>query len=799
MRSDVCETCPTTIALKVSNVGREKHGANRSRSSSSEDGTQSIGGNPHGQPRTGLPPDRGNGVNNHRFGEAAGAPPYQRPVRRSNHQPDSHDRGAAPHPSTHRKLRKSSSVRLRERVYNDVVPGLAVAVAEASEGAFAGERADLDFLYRETLVLLFRILFIAYAEDRELLPYRSSEAYRQAALKTMARRLADAHDAGLSWEDTQTTALWADLNKLREAVDEGSPAWSVPAYDGGLFSSDPDTSVVGAALAGITLPDSRLAPALTALLVEKVDDGACGPIDFRTLSVRDFGTIYEGLLESSLSRAPFDLSVAVDNEGRESFVRAEPDAEIVVPVGSIYHHNRSGERKSTGSYFTKEVAVEHLLERALEPALSRHLTRVSALLESANELAARDAFFDFRCVDLAMGSGHFLVAAVDHIEERFTSFLVEHPISGVSAELGRLEASAADLLGQRADFEIETSTLMRRLIARRCVYGVDRNEIAVELARLSIWIHTFVPGLPLSYLDHNLVVGDSLTGIARIDEVLGAVLDAEESGTASFFEGQILAWLDEASASLRRLANVADATPPEIREARRAHAEAKEAVEPVRRLFDLVCAIRRGEAARFTGEINHDTINEHADLRQTELASKAFQALHFPVAFPEVFLRTNPGFDCIIGNPPWDKVLWEPMQFWIPRMPGLNTLGPTRRDAEMGRLRELYPADAVMEERHAAERRRYQEHVKSAYWQQGSAHYDSAKLFVERALQLLQKEGAVGLVLPRQALVLGGWAKLRDLLFTSRSYSSATQALLRLATGGGGCSTMFTTATWSCY
>ena len=102
--------------------------------------------------------------------------------------------------------------------------------------------------------------------------------------------------------------------------------------------------------------------------------------------------------------------------------------DVLAPAGTVYFHTTSGERKATGSYFTPDFVVEHLLDRALEPALARHLERVARLLDSGDEAEAARLLFDFRVADLAMGSGHFLVAAVDRIERRMRDFLTEHPI-----------------------------------------------------------------------------------------------------------------------------------------------------------------------------------------------------------------------------------------------------------------------------------------------------------------------------------------------------------------------------------
>src|SRR5262249_26206830 len=156
-------------------------------------------------------------------------------------------------------------------------------------------------------------------------------------------------------------------------------------------------------------------------------EGPLGPVDFRALGVREFGTIYEGLLESELSVAEADLTL--DKAG--SYVPLKHNQKPVVRKGQVYLHDRSGARKSFGSYFTKSFAVEHLLDTTLEAALGRHRRRLGAL----SDADAADAFFDFRVADIAMGSGHFLVAAVDRIERALAEYFGNRPLAGVRKEL----------------------------------------------------------------------------------------------------------------------------------------------------------------------------------------------------------------------------------------------------------------------------------------------------------------------------------------------------------------------------
>ncbi|MGH3472101.1 MAG: hypothetical protein ACRDPG_08680, partial [Nocardioidaceae bacterium] len=248
--------------------------------------------------------------------------------------------------------------RLRERIYDEIVPPVAVEVAQrlAKHAAVALDADGLSLAYRVTLRILFRLLFQAYAEDRGLLPSGRNEGFDSNSLKTNARRLIDSKSDAFG----DSATIWFDLVQVWNAIDQGNPQWQIPSYNGGLFSTHPDRSPEGALINKIELPDSVLGPALKSLLIDVSGDGVLGPVDFRSLSVREFGTIYEGLLESSLSLAEGDLTV--DSSG--AWVPAKTGDEVYASSGSVYFHTASGERKATGSYFTPKVVVDHLIERS---------------------------------------------------------------------------------------------------------------------------------------------------------------------------------------------------------------------------------------------------------------------------------------------------------------------------------------------------------------------------------------------------------------------------------------------------
>ena len=536
--------------------------------------------------------------------------------------------------------------RLRERIYDHVVPKLARGIADA-RGIDRPRPQDLARTYEMALTVLFRLLFIAYAEDRDLLPYRYNDAYRRRSLKQKAQELADAVEKGTPI--AAGDAHWHETALLWQAVASGNVEWGVPAYDGGLFETDPAVSRTGAALARITLLNECFERALRDLLVIDTPEGVPGPVDFRSLGVREFGTIYEGLLESELAVAEFDL--VLEKRKKESVYAPARAGEIpAVSVGETYLHNRSGARKSSGSYYTKPFAVEHLLDGALKPALDDHFVRLAGM-EDAD---ATEAFFDFRVADIAMGSGHFLIGAIDRIEKRMADFLASRNLPGVRNELGRLRSVALGELGDLGESTtIEDSQLLRRLIARRCIYGVDLNGLSVQLARLAVWIHTFVPGLPLSFLDHNLVQGNALVGIGTIGEIQDAF---KKIDLLPLFPLNSSKLLGRAKKPLRRLANINDSSLQDIVAAREAAREALEAIHGTKMLFDLIAARSISDDPTVTSfpiDRWDEIVDEPESLEAARIAQEDLEhlsALHFPVAFPEVFLRRTPGFRCDLGQ-----------------------------------------------------------------------------------------------------------------------------------------------------
>ena len=643
---------------------------------------------------------------------------------------------------------------LRDRVYEGVVPALSIAIAQnLPKLGLPIDAAGLKVAYALTLRILFRILFQAYGEDSELLPAGRNTNYDANSLQKFVKEnlTTDAAAFGAS------ASVWFDLTQVWDAIFNGNNLWEVPAYGGSLF--DPATAE-GALLQKLVLPDSVLGPALQAMLTEVTEDGTRGPVDFRSLQVREFGTIYEGLLESSLSLAEVDLTF----DARGAFVPAKDGDAVAAPVGTPYFHSASGERKATGSYFTPKIVVDHLIERSVEPALDAHLQKVKALVDEGKEREAANLFWDFRVADLAMGSAHFLVAAVDKIERGMRDFLTVTDMPRVRAELSRLANKAREALGGdvEAAEAITEAQLLRRQVARRCIYGLDINPLAVELSRLAIWIHTFVPGLPMSSLDHGLVLGNSLTGIGTIEEALDALDPKRTPGQGTFFDDVILDELARAKTRLADFAAASEADKSEVEAGAKLLAEAKEASETARRIFDAAIAVRIGDVparAILTTEDLDDLISNPA---AADAATRLTPA-HMPYFFPEVFLRENPGFDVLVGNPPWEKLHVEEHSWWGLRLPGLRSMSQTRRDEAIRQLKEGR-ADLVAQFEHEIRAVADLNRAVAAgpYPGIGASHLDLYQPFAWRFWRLLRDQGRAAVVMPRGAFsgsALADWRR----------------------------------------
>jgi hypothetical protein len=607
-----------------------------------------------------------------------------------------------------------------------------------AEGRDVADDAVREELHDAALLFVFRALFLLYAESAGHLPM-SNPTYRSKSLTRVAER---------AWEeragaDPSATALWDDIGSLVRRMRTGNVAWELPAYNGDLFAAD---AVSGAsALELASIGDAALAPALVALARDAVDP-AIG-IDFSGLEIGHLGYIYEGLLSLRLSLADRDFAY---DAAADRYVTPGHGVEPDVCAGELLWLTDEGGRKGGGVYYTRTELVRHLVRGAVGPAFDDHLERVRELAKRDAEAAAAD-LFDFSVLDPACGSAHFLVEVVDELADKIATLLGSVALPAVRDQLDALRARAATF-----GAGIEDTALLRRLTLKRCVYGVDLSPMGVEIAKVSLWLSTFVPGLSLAYLDHNIQHGNSLIGIAQTHEVVQGTLFGNALSDA-------VAQAAEAAAKLR---TIDDTTPEQVAASRAADAELHEQVAGVKRLFDLWTAEPLGlVGARDEAE------REGADVlagRPTLLAGQATAIaerehfLHWPLAFAEVFARERPGFDAVVGNPPWEEVTVEELAFYARYRPGLRALPEGPRQAATAALLTDRPDLAPMLAAEQARIARLKQYFGTADgYTRSAGDPDTYKLFCQRYRQVVRRHGALGIVLPRNAFAAKGSADFR--------------------------------------
>lgn len=644
--------------------------------------------------------------------------------------------------------------RFTKRLYEEVVDQLVRGIHAAAQRSAVQPQPNEVSLYRATLVLLFRLLFLLYAEDRDLLPMSNSE-YRAHSITRMVMSAADRKKAG-QLPDPTATSMWADLRQLFAAVTGGNADWGVPPYGGDLFVSD---DMDQGLLRRIKLPNSVIGPALLALGWDEGRDGDQGKIDFSDLGVRHLGTMYEGLLSYEVAFATENLRVDHHAPG-EPYVTALPGEPPDVLLGAPHIRSPQGGRKATGSYYTPTFAVDRLVDKTLRPALAAHFSRVGTDLDlSSAEL------MDFRVADIAMGSGHFLVSALDALTEGFATFLAAHPNRGVRTELDRARERlntvghgyGAPGLGDRvADVD-----LLRRIVLKRCIYGVDLNPMAVELARLGLWLHSLVPGLPLSYLGANLQHGNSLVGVGA--EVASTGLWGHQ------FE-------DQAASLAMEVDSIYDLELGDIERELDLQAKLDVATAGLHDYYDVETAIPLVDRDLRAMSLSAEAIIERRpdpriapDLETAKAAARAHAALHWRLAFPAIFLRREqPGFDVILGNPPWEEITVERLGFFSRYLPGIKSVKPqTEQERRIVEFEATHPDIRQRYEEELAEKAALRRYVAATYTLTRSGDPDLYKAFAERFLSLVRIDGYLGVVLPRSAFADDGTTPFREKLFNS--------------------------------
>lgn len=645
---------------------------------------------------------------------------------------------------------------LAELVFERIFPEIAQAIAGATPDAQPSEVRDA------ALILLYRLLFILYAEDRNLLPVRDSR-YDDYSLREKVRgeigRRKDADDAF-----SETAArYWSVIDDLCRAIDKGDASIGLPPYNGGLFDRNRTPL-----LNHIRLGDAVISEVIDALSFEQTPGGR-RYINYRDLGVQHLGSVYERLLEQEIVQ--------------------EDDGIAVRP--NIFA------RKDSGSYYTPDDLVNLIITETLDPLVRVRLeafdAEVSRLTNSSlaedrrmgrlKLLDPAERILELKVCDPAMGSGHFLVSLVDYLTDRVVTAMAEAEaswegyISPLSERIDGIRNTIianAEEKGWAFDADqLDDRHIVRRMVLKRCVYGVDKNPMAVELSKVSLWLHTFTVGAPLSFLDRHLRCGDSLFG-------------SWVSGVAERAKRQV-SLADPVSRAMRSASPmqiIEGLTDAEIAEAHRSadvFAEVSEMTAPLNAFLSILHAFEWldirdmddktaytifldggfGNPVEIAQGITGMAETKYSDLFSSLLESarslvEEQRFLNWQVMFPGVWTEWEElglvgGFDAVIGNPPWDRMKLQQVEWFAARKPeiALATRAADRKRmiSELEKAEDPLAQDfSLANERAAAALRIARKGGDYPLLSRGDVNLYS--LFVERAMVLVKPDGMVGLLVP---------------------------------------------------
>jgi hypothetical protein len=707
--------------------------------------------------------------------------------------------------------------RLGEQVMDAVTllaRGLYAVDANREHLPSAGDESGVAALYGEILTLLYRCLFALFAEARGLVPV-DLPLYRDNYALSTAR---DAPTQGLA------DRLRAVFALLKRGADLGGGE-RIPAFGGALFSSEAAPLVEQ-----LHWDDATVRQVLEKLT--RVDDPKRGliPVSYRELDEERLGSIYERLLELrlSISDRPMERirveqrEVVVDpvaigelggyvesNHGAAYEGGAEPEPEdddpvepeaargrrpIVrlesIPPGTPYLSSSSG-RKESASYYTARDLVDFLVRETIDPRAER---------------AEPAEILKLRVVDPAMGSGHFLIGAMrrlaDHLLAAYRRF---EERDGFEALPPFVQAVWAD--------ERELLVLCRQLVAVHCLYGVDKNPLAVDLARVALWLATAAADHPLSFLDHRLRVGDSLLGLTLAQVVSLEGLSRPAAGKRQTRQYVMLSVNDELvdeialeHAVQNRLVqafNVMSGFLAIIDDERQPFELKREKATAVSNVLEPLTTLHLARIGRLLGENGPDATaalisalrsfatlgylgaSERAALEPFTTRSRDERAFCWEAAFPDAYYyakedgsvaaREDSGFDVVLGNPPWDKILLDQRAFYVRYDPLIIDSQGRSADARVKRIDETLPNAAIAYAK-AVERtaryaaaltgsKVYSAQVATVDGKRTGGHPDTFKYFMERAWLLSCQGGFAGLVVPAAFTSGDGTTGLRHLVF----------------------------------
>ncbi len=630
--------------------------------------------------------------------------------------------------------------------------------AALQDGSFTA-----DELHQQLLRLVYRLLFLFTAEERDLLHSPDAtvaartlyaEGYGLARLRDRAR---------LKRHYDRYADLWTGLTVTFRALSRGAPSLGLPAL-GGLFEAAQCLELDAA-----SLPNTRLLAAIRALAYFTAD-GSLQRVNYRDMGTEELGSVYEGLLELhpvvQVATRPWSFGFVGDDVS-----------------GGV----RGSERKLTGSYYTPDRLVQELLRRALDPVIERALQE--------NPTDPRGALLRLRVLDPACGSGHFLLGAARRLADA----------------VARL-----DMDGDLPDEAVRRHAL--REVVRRCVFGVDRNPLSVELCKTALWIEAIEPGKPLTFLDAHIKCGDSLIGVADLAVLKSGIPDDaftefdtdnkpytrdikrrnrdERDGRrdeANQLRLPIVIMPPNLAAAIAALTDAPEDTVDQVEAKRRTLREVEQGAAGYE--LHVACDIwtaafflpRAQPPERPGRDLVPTTDTLWTYLRTptavygpligavAELAGR-LRFFHWPLEFPEA--AAQGGFDVVLGNPPWETLSPDAKEWFAPHDPAIAEMAP---DVQEARIREICETPSIRADwlahcdflyRSATFMRKSGRYRLFAPGSLGKGDFNVWRIFAELALAAVRLGGMASQLLPENFYSGANAAAIRMELFDAFEFNT---------------------------
>ena len=497
-------------------------------------------------------------------------------------------------------------------------------------------------------------------------------------------------------------------------------------------------------------------------------------MDYASLGVRHLGNVFESLMEFSVRQTERDIMLV--EEGKEvKEVKTKQESAYSYKKNDLYLASKGGvaSRKTTASYYTPDGIVKFLVGRGIEPILDERKNLIAGDLKrydvdksEASRQACMDRLLDIQVLDPSMGSGHFLVEALNRITSWATDVLKTHPEHPLLTEIEEdRRAVIAEQKKKHITIDeglLTPDVLLKRRIMKRCIFGADINPLAVELAKMSLWLDSFAIGVPFTYLDHHIKAGDSTIGMWFDD-----LNDPENHTLDNWIE-----YPEEPSRLIDGIGHNSDVTIGQVRNSRVQYEEYQKQTRQHKVILDTLAAQKIDQSiipknaqrdiphflSRMTDAVSGKTKNPDDKIQKAmsdiRAKSKDYKFFHWELEMMDAFTDKRRGFDLITGNPPWDKIRSNEDEFFSSLVPGYKK----QSDAEKMETKKKYDREFQEYKNRFDEKKQFYKN----YGGMGeNTDFDLWRIITERAFRLLAPTGVFSMLIPSAITSSRGATELR--------------------------------------